>query len=329
MGPIRSILVAVKDPTSRHLNAVSKAIQIAQGTGAQLELFHAISTPLLADAYVYSPQKLAQAERAVRARHLAALDRIASPLRRRGIKATVSAEWDFPAHEAIVRRAMRIGADLIVADKHGGRRIVPWLLHLTDWELFRLSPVPVLLVKNAKPYRRPAVLAAVDPSHAFAKTTQLDREILRVGGLISETLRGKLHAVHAYMPIAPLMSTSPEPMNANVIATLESGARFKAKAAFRRVLASVSIPAKRRHLVARAPIEAIPAAAHKSRCAIVVMGAVSRSGLKRIFIGNTAERVLDELACDVLVVKPAHFVNRVGRAKRGVQLTVSTPPIFF
>ena len=329
MGPIRSILVAVKDPTSRRLNAVSKAIQIAQGTGAQLELFHAISTPLLADAYVYSPQKLVQAERAIRARHLAALDRIASHLSRRGIKATVSAEWDFPAHEAIVRRAMGIGADLIVADKHVGRRIVPWLLHLTDWELFRLSPVPVLLVKNAKPYRRPAVLAAVDPSHAFAKTTQLDREILRAGGLISEALRGKLHAVHAYMPIAPLMSTSPEPMNANVIATLESGARLKAKAAFRRVLASVSIPAKRRYLVARAPIEAIPAAARKSRCAIVVMGAVSRSGLKRIFIGNTAERVLDELACDVLVVKPAHFVNRVGRARRGVQLTVSTPPIFF
>jgi nucleotide-binding universal stress UspA family protein len=31
---------------------------------------------------------------------------------------------------------------------------------------------------------------------------------------------------------------------------------------------------------------------------------MSRSGLKRIFIGNTAERVLDGLQCDVLVVKP-------------------------
>ena len=328
MGPLRSILVAVKDPASRRLAAVSKAIQVAEGTGAQIELFHAISTPLLADAYVYSPQELAQAERAIRARHLAALDKTASRLRRRGIKATVSAEWDFPAYEAIVRRARRIGADLIVAERHGGRRIAPWLLHLTDWELLRLSPLPVLLVKNAKPYRRPAVLAAVDPSHAFAKTAQLDSEILRVAGIISDALRGKLHAVHAYMPIPPLMSTSAETMNANVLATLESDARVKAKSAFQRVLASANIPAERRHLVARAPIEAIPAAARKSRCAIVVMGALSRSGLKRVFIGNTAERVLDELACDVLVVKPAHFANRVGRAKRGVQLTVSTPPIF-
>ena len=37
----------------------------------------------------------------------------------------------------------------------------------------------------------------------------------------------------------------------------------------------------------------------------LVMGAVSRSALKRLFIGNTAERVLDSVNCDVVVVKPA------------------------
>ena len=36
---------------------------------------------------------------------------------------------------------------------------------------------------------------------------------------------------------------------------------------------------------------------------LVVMGAVSRSGLQRLFIGSTAEEVLDRLPCDVLIVK--------------------------
>ena len=40
---------------------------------------------------------------------------------------------------------------------------------------------------------------------------------------------------------------------------------------------------------------------------IVIMGAISRSGLRKIFIGNTAERVLDRLPCDLLIVKPAGF----------------------
>ena len=36
------------------------------------------------------------------------------------------------------------------------------------------------------------------------------------------------------------------------------------------------------------------------------MGAVSRSRMDRILIGNTAEKVLDKLECDVLVIKPDH-----------------------
>jgi universal stress protein E len=39
------------------------------------------------------------------------------------------------------------------------------------------------------------------------------------------------------------------------------------------------------------------------------MDAVSRSRLKRIVIGNTAERVLDHLPCDVLIVKPLDFAT--------------------
>jgi universal stress protein E len=56
------------------------------------------------------------------------------------------------------------------------------------------------------------------------------------------------------------------------------------------------------------------------------MGAVSRSGLKRLLIGNTAERVLDLLTCDILIVKPAQFADRVPRTRRGVRL-VSVPPV--
>ena len=39
------------------------------------------------------------------------------------------------------------------------------------------------------------------------------------------------------------------------------------------------------------------------------MGAVSRSALERLFIGSTAEAVLDKLSCDVLIVKPAAFAS--------------------
>jgi nucleotide-binding universal stress UspA family protein len=41
------------------------------------------------------------------------------------------------------------------------------------------------------------------------------------------------------------------------------------------------------------------------------MGAIARSGLKRIFIGSTAEDVLERLPCDALIVKPPNFSEHV------------------
>ena len=78
--------------------------------------------------------------------------------------------------------------------------------------------------------------------------------------------------------------------------------------------------ASRRHLVPQHPIDAIEATAASVGCNIAVMGAISRSGFKRLVLGNTAERVFDELPCDVLVVKPKRFPSRVPRARRGPQL---------
>ena len=42
---------------------------------------------------------------------------------------------------------------------------------------------------------------------------------------------------------------------------------------------------------------------------LVVMGTVGRSGMPGLFIGNTAESILNQLDCSVLAVKPGDFVS--------------------
>ena len=44
---------------------------------------------------------------------------------------------------------------------------------------------------------------------------------------------------------------------------------------------------------------------------LLVMGTVCRTGLPGFFIGNTAEKVLSEVSCSVLTVKPEGFVTPV------------------
>jgi len=44
---------------------------------------------------------------------------------------------------------------------------------------------------------------------------------------------------------------------------------------------------------------------------LVVMGTVGRSGIAGLFIGNTAEMVLEQVQCSVLAIKPPGFVSPV------------------
>jgi universal stress protein E len=60
--------------------------------------------------------------------------------------------------------------------------------------------------------------------------------------------------------------------------------------------------------------EVIASEANRRKSHILVMGAVSRSLLARPIIGSTAERVIDHVDCDVLVIKPAGFKPRVKRS---------------
>jgi universal stress protein E len=59
----------------------------------------------------------------------------------------------------------------------------------------------------------------------------------------------------------------------------------------------------------------VAAAADQLGADVLVMGVVSRSGLQRPFIGNTAEAVLDAVGCDVLVVKARGFRSSVPRRR--------------
>ena len=161
MRRIRRILVAVKDPLARSSPALTKGAQLAIALGAQVELFHALADPLIVregDRGAASPARRARGE-AEAARE--ALERVAARIRRHGVDVHSHALWDHPAHEAIARRALGTHADLIVLERHGGPHRVPWLLSYSDWEVLRLAACPVLLVKSARPWRRPAVLAAV------------------------------------------------------------------------------------------------------------------------------------------------------------------------
>jgi universal stress protein E len=325
MQPIDRILVAVKDPHARRQPGVEKAIHIAGTLGASIELFHALSAPVLLEIQPLTGHSLGELKREALALARKQLDKLVASAARQGVVATHAVEWDFPPHDAILRAATRFRANLIIAEFHKGRRLVPWLVHLTDWELLRLSSVPVLLMKNTKRWGRAPILAAVDPSHTHSKPSGLDREVVAEAGRLADATRAALHLVHANFPSFVGMTLGDPAMDAALLATTYQQQKDKDREDFGVFAKGAAISTARRHLMAGSPVQAIPKAARAVGASVVVMGAVSRSGLRRVFIGNTAERVLNTLPCDVFVVKAPGFTRSVASRPRGVRVAPPQP----
>lgn len=317
MKPPKRILVAVKDPAARTMPAVRKAAQLARASGASLEIFHALSETVLVDALDARRQSLREYERERRAQTLKRLEAVARGVRKHGIEVTTGAEWDYPASEAIVRHALRTRADFIVAERHASRHVAGWMLAYTDWELLRQAPCPVLLVKQPRPWHRPVVMTAVDPFHTHAKPARLDLALLQAGASIASDLRGKLRVVHCVPPAAIVTAALAQ---APVVVDSGEATLARARKALAAEVARLPLPSHQLKVMQGPAREALPQAAKALGADIVVMGALSRSGLRRVFIGNTAEAVLDALPCDVLVVKPGRFETKVPRRGRGAQL---------
>ena len=63
------------------------------------------------------------------------------------------------------------------------------------------------------------------------------------------------------------------------------------------------------HVEEGLPEDVIPQVAEKLDAELVILGTTGRTGISAIFIGNTAEHTIDQLNCDLLVIKPDGYVS--------------------
>ncbi len=302
-------ILVVVDPTAEEQPAVQRAARLAQAYGASLELFVCDYDQSLASLPRFDPKTAEQARRRVLDNHLAKLDELRIPLKAQGLAVEIDARWARPLHRGIVGKVADTRPMLVVKDTHEHPVLRRTLLSNTDWNLIRACPAPLLLVKPRPLGATPRVLAAVDPVHERDKPADLDRAILGFSVELARRLGGTLHILHAFdtTPLyvaaadTPLSMTSVPPPE--LLADLETRHREALDA----LLADFPVDKANVRFEHGPAHLAIAAVAEQEQADFVVMGAVSRSGLERIFVGSTAERTLDRLPCDLVVVKGPGF----------------------
>ena len=308
-------ILAVLDPTTDAQPALAKAATLARRAGATLELFICDFDPSLSGQPFFDTDRLRELREDFVGERLEYLEDTAHDLRAEGLAVETHVHWDNPTYRGIVRRVAESSPDLVVKDTHYHTALRRSLFTNTDWSLIRTCPAPLLLAKAGDWPASPRIVAALDPEHLGDKPAALDHDILDSAALVAARMDGEVHAVHAFFPAALLAATTtlagmPLASGATVAGIVETE-RERIAAVLAEIAAAHQVPAARVHLEQGAATEVLPRVAEQLGAALVVMGAVSRSRLQEVFLGSTAERVLDRIGCDVLVVKPADFTEKL------------------
>ncbi len=308
MGEISQILCVV-DPTADKQPAVERAALVARATGAELKLFICYYNEYLTREWLFDAPTLDTTRKELEESQEKYLEELAAPLRSGGLAVRTGVLWDRPLHSGISRHAAAIGADLVFKDTHSHSAVSRALFSNTDWNLIRSCASPLWLVKPEPLPDKPTFIASIDPMSEHDKPAALDDEILMLAGTLAKATGAELHVFHSY---DPRLAVSAATANAYLPVSLPLGEiaermQKRHKERFDEVIGFHNIDAAHAHLVAGAAHEELPELARKLDAALVVMGAVARGRLERLFIGSTAERTLEHLPCDLLIVKPPWF----------------------
>ena len=305
-------ILVVIDPTAADQPAATRGMRLAKALDCDVELLICHYDSRFGARRFFDPaEREALREQALR-HQLGYLNSLRKELAADDVEIITRAVWDTPLPEAIVRATLRDEPRFVLKDTHHHTTVSRTLFTSTDWHLIRDCPAPLWLVKPAS-LDKPQVIAAVDPTHEHDKPASLDEAVLAQAKAMVGALDGELHIYHGFETLGDIASAGAFAMSPTPIAIEEISARVQAEhaEAFQGLMASEDIPDKQRHLLAGNPSEILPGLARKLGAGLVVMGAVARGRLKQAAVGSTAERVLDHLPCDVLIVKPPGFDSDV------------------
>ena len=216
-----------------------------------------------------------------------------------------------PSHE-VVQAVMDNEYDLVVKAAQGHSDPTPLLFGTVDLQLLWRCPCPVLVLKPSPKGDSRPVLAAVAPEPAEAEGEELNARILGTAEALSALEGAELHVVHVWKARGEgvLHGARLGVSRADAERWLEESRQFRGQwLQGLMAMHPVSGKAPQMHLMRGEASRVIPELSERIGADLVVMGTHRHTGIRGLFIGSTAEEVLGQVECSVLVVKPKGFAK--------------------
>jgi universal stress protein E len=204
----------------------------------------------------------------------------------------------------IVRQVQHDGHDLVVVGTHDPRGLKRLLLGSTARKLLHDCPCPVWVCKPGHEIPPRNILVATDLS-------PLSDEVVRVGLGIGRLAGAQTHVLDVIeFPLDRLWSpTSGDSVTRKYHVRVRGEAEVALHAQIERSEGNQPKATVTIHVADGdgIPDHAIVKFIDDHAIDLLVLGTVARHGLSGFVLGNTAERLLPEVPCSVLAIKPADF----------------------
>lgn len=305
MKRFQRILVPI-DVAAEQDPALDRAAELAKEHGAAVKLVDVIEeVPFSADLLMIEDAVIK-----ARKRHI---ETLAQPLRNGGIDVTTEVLKGSPAYE-VTRQVLQNNHDLVLRTSRTEGFIQRLFFGTMAMRLMRICPCPLWVVqpKHDRPFQR--IVAAVDPLPGDSDQTSLNLKILDLAHALAQWEGSELHVVHAWYVYGE--GVAERHAIAVDFGDFISQARVEAELALEGLIeeSGIAIPRQRLHLMKGPAAEVIPRLIHDEDIELLVMGTVARAGIPGFLIGNTAERILHQIDCSLLAVKPDGFVSPVAQS---------------
>lgn len=296
-------LLVVIDPTSKDSQpSLERAAWVAKRSKSAVELLICEYNSALDGGYFFDGPAQQKARESLLNNLDKWLNKLAQPLRDEGISVTTEVRWGKPLHSMVLQRIEELKPDLVFRDATTHSLLQRLFFNNTSWQLIRQCPVPLWLVR-AGAWKAERICAAVDPVHSADTQALLDHQLVQSTRYLAETLNMQADYMHSYAPLPRTMVFDSE-----LVAAYDQYVERSAKQhrdAFEKLMVNYPVEKTNRHLLEGFPEESIPEFIKERGVDLLVMGAISRGNLENALIGNTAERVLEAVQTDLLVIKPA------------------------
>ncbi|MBL8817313.1 MAG: universal stress protein [Planctomyces sp.] len=294
------ILVAV-DFSLCGAAALKQAVWLARRSGSRIVLAHVISKMSQYVHYGTHNTELKQQE--LLDGTDAALRRLIVDLNAMDLNVTFKKLFGEPFVE-ITKAVQESDFDLVLAGTRGSGMLEQFFVGSTAKRLIRKCPSSVWVVKAEHLVPPKVVLAATDFSEVSLKAVKEGLETARQ----ADAEFHLLHVIDSRDVPEDLISRIPKGSSLKQEINEAAGKRMEE---FLNLL-SVDRSRIQVHLSWGTPWHEIQRMSRHQAADLIVIGTVGRSGIRGLFLGNTAEKVLDTCDCSILTVKPAGFVSPIG-----------------